>query len=651
MSGIHSPITRSIGAAVSHSLAGQRNSQSIHAPTFTAEEAAAGFSGVFDLTTSIGNRCFQANYSSWVGYLKGSAAAMVCSSDSTNPFQVSVDGGALTSPVVTAGKISLFTALPDVEHLVEIISSIGYDANSARTPLLGTLFEIVSASPSLRIIGAAKITTDPAFPGQTLFASTEAFIGALVPNIPKQLYEVSGHSANVQAVFKAQCSEVWAYTGDTYLYLSIDDAFPVRYTFPASAYCRWRKIPGLDSTAEHKYIIHGGGGFGGLNGLRAIMTNAGFRPYSLPARKRVVQLGDSITAGVNGAPNGDLDLYKWITGKDALGLGVGLGGETIDGLTASLDGIFAGIAGTIDTIILAIGRNNSAAAEAVFKASYYACLAAIRARTTAKIICRGLTPAAFVTQNSWVANVVANIPDENLIYLDPDTWTDIEMSDGVHPNAAGYLTMANHEVAALASVDLAPVIPDFFLADYFNATIDEQLENHISDIPGSGWVSTGVTIPAVSDRCQLFSTATKYPRSLVVPPSANYSVTVYGNPNATDTNKAIGACARLVAGDSGYAASMTSGPTTAPLVLKLVRMDAGAALLLASIPLLTNHVLGRQYGIRLTVMGSLLTATELNDGVSVSYDTTPDVTKYTAAGAPGMRMINSGSYIDRIEAF
>ena len=72
-----------------------------------------------------------------------------------------------------------------------------------------------------------------------------------------------------------------------------------------------------------------------------------------------------------------------------------------------------------------------------------------------KVFCRGILPphdsnanAIAQAANVTLKSLVDARANPNVIWIDTSTWTGYTSTDGVHPDAAGYLTLATHAYAA-----------------------------------------------------------------------------------------------------------------------------------------------------------------------------------------------------------
>ena len=441
---------------------------------YSQTDLAAAWFGFFDDVTS-GRRNWLSQRTTLTFYALGSSATIRCTASATQPFSVSVDDGAVTSPVTTGSNpnriATLFTGLSDEWHLVRITSNLIYDPTNCATDLTGTVISVTGGFPrvSQRYLGGnGYMVTDPSLPGQSIYATTAAIGGNRLPAFRETSVIIPAGSTTYSyggsVVIRAKCTDLWIYTGEDSGQYAIDGGAWVNTNFSAnfSTTRQWKRIAtGLDGTAFHDYAVMGRrkvgqtGSYLPVQGIMAGNTVATVA-YETPAtRTKFIQFGDSITLGQNTASQytGNGDTYIAAQEAGALAMMSGLAGATVANLDTALTSMLDGRWPSADVAVLAIGRNNLATPEATFKASYDSCIGKILAYGYTKVICRGIIPdqaGTFAAMNGWIDDVVTARADPDVVYLDTTGWIDIGTIEnppysGTHPTDAGYVTMAAYE--------------------------------------------------------------------------------------------------------------------------------------------------------------------------------------------------------------
>lgn len=445
--------------------------------TFTDAQAAPGFFGFFDTTTDDpGNRVWISGQASdWTGVISGASASMAASTGGGDtPFWVSVDNGAWVNQTLTAGVSPIFSGLPDAPHQVRIRVD-GSFAGFAFTPLTGAAFSVTGANPSISFLGTTQsIITDPSFPGEVMAPRlpTPSFGSGF--DVQPEFQEVGFFDVGaVQIKFVATTSEIWLYTADTVVGLSIDGSTLTYIDLPApiaSVMRGWQLLAsGLDASAPHTYLIASGFNIpnvaaGAIQGppTWGVKLNGTFG--DAPTSERVIQYGDSITFGAGASSSTEVDIYKIAPFFGFVGLNEGISGRTTAELLTDLPGIRSSLNGLIeDVAIVSIGRNDTAGSA--FVTSYTGVVNALIAAGVPKILCRGInfgnaqdgTGAGLAAIDADIQSALAAIGSSKVSFVDVTTWVGIEgvdpndpPGDGTHPTDNGYTTMVGFEQTAYA---------------------------------------------------------------------------------------------------------------------------------------------------------------------------------------------------------
>lgn len=427
---------------------------------YTDTQAAFGFFGYFDFTTSSGKRNWFNSpiagigaISTWTGYMTGTSATMACTAGSTAPYSVSVDGGAETVPTLSGGVIQLFTGLTDAAHIVRIRSNSSYNGNN-HTPSTGTLFAVTGASPAIgqgSDMGTSWMFNDPSAPLIHSFFQNVASPPAanIVPTFDYLYYGAAtyGYADGGCVMFSAQCSSIWIYGGSQDYWYSIDGGAWTQLLIAqaSSTTSQWRKVlTGLDSTAMHRYLIKPSyrsgvdvAATGASWGVMLGGTSATFG--TKPSVPRIMQFGDSITYGGSTMPDtGSADVYQYANSMNMMPHQAGIPGINTATLLAAIPTWTGQTVGSPKYAVLAIGRNDAGSAKAGVITSYTGCVNALLTAGFTKIMCRKIVPdqaLAFDTNatdfsDADIKNIVTGFANPNISYMGDDTWLGITTVEG-----------------------------------------------------------------------------------------------------------------------------------------------------------------------------------------------------------------------------
>lgn len=439
---------------------------------FTQSECAFGLFGYHDSLTNTAQRRWSGGLDgphTWTGYITGTDATLHVLSNGAAGY-VSVDGGAEVLVTSASLLVPLFAGLADAAHLVRVRGYYYTTTNST-----GDFLTVTGADPAVGLgadLGTAYFVNDPDAP---LHCSIFRVANLPSANIRPQLKETSfdnpaSYARQGAIVIRAQCDSIWLYAGLSNSWLSIDGSRPEKLAFSETAVRarRWQKIAsGLDSGAEHTYMIipqrntTGGAPLG-------VMINSAGTYGTPPVMKSVMQLGDSITRGENSAtvPNASVDIYEVCAVNGWLPSAVGYTGKTTAEITADLASIMTGAPKVPEYVVSAIGHNDTTGAQ--FVTDYTAWLEALLALSgVEKIACRIIVPNNTLAANDIAQNadmltaiaatgssIIGRVGDEN-------TWLHVSTVEGnggvdganpdalgLHPDVAGYHTLAGYETSA-----------------------------------------------------------------------------------------------------------------------------------------------------------------------------------------------------------
>lgn len=449
---------------------------------FSASQASEGFFGYFDTASASPKReyCLKnsagtlSNGSDWSGYVKGTSAQLRGGGIVDGGFDVSIDDGPWTNKTKISGTnadgvFQLFSGLADVPHLVRIKPNTAFSNLGVWTYESGNFLSVTGASPalsSLATVGTKWMITDSSFPGVHVHSVLARPSGAnILPNNSDTANQAAqGNGGTIK--IKAQCTDIWIFTGDTEAYYSVDGGAMQQATLggPSGAFRAWRRIAtGLDNTAAHVYLIACGSSvLSNPPPLGVMLGGTGSSYSAIPATKKVVQYGDSVTqvynvyAGETAAVNA---VYKTAAARGYASGACGVTGQVASGLDSSLATIRGYRNIVEDVAIVAIGRNDSGTTSSAFKTSVTSILNKLLTAGVGKIIVRGqnfggsLGSAGIggvAGRDQDLSDAVAALANANVVYVDVSTWTTITgvapntgAGDGTHP----YLNVGNSQLS------------------------------------------------------------------------------------------------------------------------------------------------------------------------------------------------------------
>jgi len=432
-----------------------------YALTFTDTDLGAGFFGYFDVATTAGRRVWQTADAAFFVRARGTSCVLSCESGDVSPWNVSVDGGADTTPVFSSGAITLFTGLSDDWHTVHVRpdnSTIG----STYTPTTGTLLSVTGGAPTAEVVGSGYWLKDPAFAGVQTFAEVATYGGNFLPTYPRPTANGGWGVSNGSVAFKAKFTDLYAFTNAPEVWYSVDGGEWTRVTLgpgptnPAGRARAWRKLTGITgSLSTFKEIILSDSPVTASDlpvmGLLLTGTGAALEAPTV-AKTAVHQMGASQTYGAS-ATMGSVDIQRIQVGIPSLAAGQhGNSGGTIAQANAAFAAWVAKIPVPLrQHALLSIGINS--ADDGSFQADYQTLINNFLSAGFTKVICRGLIQAGVdnTSKNTKTAAAVTAIGNPVVVFASVSAWVasttgipagSITMPDGTHPNDAGYVTMA-----------------------------------------------------------------------------------------------------------------------------------------------------------------------------------------------------------------
>lgn len=416
----------------------------------------------------------------------GTQLEMQCYYPNTTTFQVSVDGGSYTTITNNGGTwayVTVFTGLSDTAHTVTIrqlsgVSQVFYlDATTAfrvtgSAPAMayptgfGTQVDLMETEGLKYIIREGNVSN----------GTSNGYSSPLPPTLTT-LYQdiVFRFRAKVSglSIWMLQNGHVFRYTMDGVLQGSL-------VTAASTNQYGWLTIAtGLDATEEHEYEIIASGKAGSVSTtiyIQGIMFAGGsLVERRLHTRERVGFYGDSITSAYEQIGDSTLG-YAWLAG-DAMGKAVynlGLAGTTVKTAAAGTDATYSGqaraaglatISPAFSDLVIEYGTNDVSGLDGAittgqFQTAYLDMLTTIRAGCPdTKIWCMTILPrtddASYNRSgfNTALRAAVAAMNDSAIVVLDAEDWIDVntDLLDSKHPNALGYIKIAQQLVRAIAA--------------------------------------------------------------------------------------------------------------------------------------------------------------------------------------------------------
>lgn len=398
-------------------------------------------------------------------------AYLYCGSGDTTPYRVLVDSldfaasttppgldsnGATTGSPPSVVKIKLFDGASQSRSVL-IYTENSITGNQFGNSVSGKLLAIVGDGVSVAPVGTRYYCADPVFHG--VCTNPRIPNATYLPSYDLLTAGTQWNSRHVGSIhFRAKFTELYVFSAQSQVEVSVDGGAFERmsltppYTMVATSH-NWRKLPITGSGALQSIIIAGSGEAttGGANGaiLGVMLTGDGHEMQPpLGSRRHVVQFGASQTEGVSSA--GLVDTHLAQDRLPIYTLTAGWAGKSVrSAVEDSAPNNFDTWAATItykDILLISLGINDITDMP-TFQANYQILIGKALTAGFQKVICRGLgfPVSTFAEKNARIAAAVAAVADARVVYASVDTWTDSGLT-GVHPDRAGYITMANNSV-------------------------------------------------------------------------------------------------------------------------------------------------------------------------------------------------------------
>lgn len=464
--------------------------------TFNADNAAIACYGRVGPDNGAGYRTFGWLDSEMVFVVNGTNCTLLVQGTDTDSFEISVDGGAFSTPTLVANTPSPIAALVAAsagEHLIVLklrSNKTGYAVISNFITLTGGTASIRAPGANdgggygpVALLGSGSNYVDPgSWIEMTIgYASPHNYYNDSVGGFPDCALRVHGRGGKLR---------FWVYQDEAQFIWSIDGVKQGLFTVPAGNRFGWYTIAtGLDEGADHVYEVQTGGDTQTafqVAYVDAVMFSGSAPAYgsALAARDGLGAIGNSITAAVTGPTDSSLgwvNLLARSLGRTPYNRGKG--GNAVEDMMVRTAGI-TDISPELPECIVLAGTNNLTAAgngstpDATFGANYQTLLTNLLTGTADTIFYvpgilprSGFTAATLLAwngsgngvQGSIAAVQAANPADAaRLIYVDPVPFAlnvggadyTTNYADGLHLNDAGNVVLA----AGLEAL-LAPATP------------------------------------------------------------------------------------------------------------------------------------------------------------------------------------------------
>lgn len=427
--------------------------------TFTDTQVSGAFFGYFDTTTTAGRRLWDSHNSALHLQITGTDASMSAFAGAT-AYQVSVDGGAWSTPTISGNVLPLFSGLSDATHSVQVIPNNTFPAGNY-TPTTGALISVTGIAPAAVATAAAQWhTVDASSPVVATHAQAAAPGGNYLPahqvTTASAGYGVSGGSVHL----RAQSTGVYVFTAVPELWYLFDGGTWTKQTLTkpgigATARRCWQKLTATPNASALQSIVVSDSPASAAKEpptLGVMVSGSGAQIAAPSVSKTIVTLlGASQVEGV-GATIGSVDVHRMQASIPTLaGVQYGLAGATINLLTSSFATLMASVpVAKRQTALLSIGVNS--ADDASFQGDYQTLIGTVLAAGYSKVVCRGLLlTGSTASKNAKIQAAVTAVGNPAVVFADVSTWTaattdlgglSVWMPDGAHPNDTGYDRMA-----------------------------------------------------------------------------------------------------------------------------------------------------------------------------------------------------------------
>lgn len=430
--------------------------------SFTSAQFADGFTGPVSTTKDVSRVYLRVQTTLWSGWITGTEAKWTMTSDygDYDCVQVAVDGGAFTTAARTGSVHTLFTGLSQASHFVEIRIADGL-GDAAYMAATGNVLSVTGVNPALTTLTNKIQVGDDSIFG-LYSGSTVSNSATYTPLLQAPSGQTFGSNVGSVKIKGAFTKLVVTLNGARKIGVSKNGGAPSFYSIADESNWPSRAIVVPCDGSVSTYNIWDSGNAYNTGGVFAVAVDAPL--LDIGTRRRIEQYGDSVTYGSGpNATSVDTEIMSVAAKLGFVGSTNGISGQTIAGGKAMLDSVLAGrTVGPNDVAILALGGNSASdGIDATDQADYGILIDKLLAKGYGKILCRGILPLADTgtlaiinAANTNLKSVMDGKNNSKLIWVDTSTWTGYETLDGVHPTAAGYVTLAGYAYAAYSALNL-----------------------------------------------------------------------------------------------------------------------------------------------------------------------------------------------------
>lgn len=429
--------------------------------SYTASQFLSGFTGPLNTVKDANRIYFRGQLTLWSGWISGTEAKWTMTSeygDFDGGVQVAVDGGVFINAPRSGQVYTLFTGVPQAAHFVEIriaqgLGDVAYMASS------GNVLTVTGAPPALlTLTNKVQVGADSAL---------GLYTGSMMTNSvgftpPLQAVKSNQYGSNIGSVkIKGAFNKlVVTLNGDRMIAVSKNGGAPTYHTMTGETDhpSRAMVIPLDGSTST--YNVWDDGNYYNTGGAFAVAADSEFLDIGI--RRRLDQYGDSVTYGSGpGASSINTETMQVAAAMGFVGSTNGISGQTITGGKAMIDLVLANKnVGINDVAILALGGNSASdGIDSTEQADYNIMIDKLLTKGYGKVLCRGILPLdnsgaqpLIDAANNILKGLVTTRNDPRVVWVETVTWTGYETLDGVHPTAAGYVTIGNYALPAYQSL-------------------------------------------------------------------------------------------------------------------------------------------------------------------------------------------------------
>lgn len=390
---------------------------------------------------TLDRRRMQNNHNFVAMRVKGTQCRVRYSSDGSQPFNISVDGGAYSTPTGSGGYVTLFTGLSDSWHDVLFKSGSAY-ANSAYIYKTNT-WDITGANPRISFNtsfgGKSEIFCQSSFQTYGIVTPGSSAVAVASPTYPS-IVVYRGFDATFFRNVKA--SEVFLQ--------HLDGSSGNKYTLAAngtkiatvatSTGIGFTRLGYLDPGIVSEIAITCNGASGSVSAFGVFLRGgSGFVNESISTKKKLCCFGDSITQATTSLGESTIGYcYKLSLANNYQPINRGIAGDTVAQMLARISSVNSTAP---DYVIVLGGRNNWGSSV---QADYESILNSLLTNTSAKILAvdtfnpGGTGGASRTTTNNSILAAVNAVNNSRILHVNTDSLTSIGTFDGTHPNDAGY---------------------------------------------------------------------------------------------------------------------------------------------------------------------------------------------------------------------